>query len=290
MTASWHPPDPTAALPTRLEPGQARFRADLGWAVDVCRRQPWLPLLSLLIGVAPVLTGAGRHRTVHDGVVTSSSPSPGMQFLFLVAAVAVFVLLGWPGTQRLWFLRAATGRTMSAGEALRVTKRYFGRFFVLGLVFMLFAIPVTLPVVVSSLHGLHRLPDGTMEMHQPAARWLAVTAAGTIVLDALFTFVTPALVLTSHRVGDALRIGFRLLRVTWPHAAAYVFIPPLAAVVVSLYAGFSPAVSVPLVAVSTLVNLVVKGATVAFYLRLVPAAGLDGALVLAPVRADPWSR
>lgn len=125
-------------------------------------------------------------------------------------------------------------------------------------------------------------------MSIPSWPLLAIAALGTVVVDVLFTFVTPALVLTSHRVRDALRIGLRLLRATWPMAAAYVLIPPFAAVIISLYTGLRPALSIPLVAASTMLNLLVKGATVAYYLRLVPAAGVDGALVPKPARYDRW--
>jgi hypothetical protein len=43
-------------------------------------------------------------------------------------------------------------------------------------------------------------------------------------------------------------------------------------------------VSAPLVAASTLLNLVIKGATAAYYLRVMPSVGIDGALVVRPER------
>ena len=102
----------------------------------------------------------------------------------------------------------------------------------------------------------------------------------TVVLDVLLTFVTPALVFTSHRVRDALSIGLRLLRRSLPGAAAYALVPPLAVVLASLWTGLPQAVAVPLVAVTTLANLLVKGATAALYLRLVPMVGPLGAMSL----------
>jgi hypothetical protein len=276
----WQQPDPLAQVPKATAPGQAGFVEDVRWAIGVCGRHPALPLVSLLIGLAPLVTDARGSSTAQDGVATSPAPSSGGQALALVVVLVALALVGFPGTQRLWFLRAATGRRVAVREVLPLTFRYFGRFFVLGLTFFALALVFVIPAFVEFARGIEVRPDGTADVPTPSGGLLAIAMAGTVVLDVLFTFVTPALVLTSHRVSDALRIGLRLLRATWPMAAAYVFLPPFAAVVLSLYTGLDPVVSIPLVAASTLVNLLVKGATVAYYLRLVPPAGEDGALVV----------
>lgn len=290
MSTDWSSYDPLAQIPRTTARGQAGFVDDVRWAAAVCWRQPLLPVASLLIGVTPLLASVGGSSRVENGVATSTASSPGWQAVGGLVGLVVFALLGFPGTQRLWFLRAATGRRLTAGEILPLTFRYFGRFFVVGLVFFGLALVFLLPAVVEYARGVDIRPDGTASVTTPSWPLLALAALGTVVLDVLFTFVTPALVLTSHRVRDALRIGLRLLRATWPMAAAYVLIPPFAAVVLSLYTGLPPAVSIPLVAASTLLNLLVKGATVAYYLRLVPAAGVDGALFPKPARYDRWEQ
>jgi hypothetical protein len=133
-------------------------------------------------------------------------------------------------------------------------------------------------------HAQHsqRLADGTVATPAPTWRLLLLIAVMTIVVDVACTFVTPAIVFTSHRVRDALTIGLRVLRASWPSTAPYALIPPLAVVAFTLYSGLSPALAVPLVAASTLLNLIVKGATAAYYLRVVPTPWADGALAVHP--------
>ena len=86
--------------------------------------------------------------------------------------------------------------------------------------------------------------------------------------------VTPALAFTTRSPDKAIRIGLSLLRRTFPRNAAYVFVPPLALVVATrlIPAENSLVAVVALGAVATLFNLLVKGATAAFYLRVAPPA------------------
>jgi hypothetical protein len=289
MTTPWQPPDPIGQVPADVPRERARFRADLEWALSVCRTHPLLPVLSLLIGLAPLVSSFGSHRSVHDGVVTTAPASPGHQALSGVVSLAVLALVGWPGTQRLWFLRAATGRTMGAGEWFGLTFRYFGRFAVLGLTLVAVGSPLFIAGGIWYAEHTHRLADGTVTAPAPGGWFLVIGAVITVLLDVAFTFVTPAIVFTSHRIRDAVPVGFRLLVRSWPAAAPYALLPPLAAVAVSLYSGLRPAVSIPLVAASTLLNLVVKGATAAYYLRVMPSVGVDGALVLRQPQQWPYA-
>jgi hypothetical protein len=83
-------------------------------------------------------------------------------------------------------------------------------------------------------------------------------------------------------VRDALPIGLRLLRVSWPQTAAYVLVPAVLAGAPALLLGFDPA-SPPGPAVALLTTLVLalgRGAVAAYYLRTVPGAGPDGAVQL----------
>jgi hypothetical protein len=286
VTSTWQPVDPLAQIPRSARRGEAGFVEDVLWAARVCARQPLLPVLTLALGLAPLVYGGGSRTQVSDGAVTATAPSPGQQAVTSVIGLVLLLLLGFPGTQRLWFLRAATGRRLTAGEVLPLTFRYFGRFFVLGCVFFGLALVFALPAVIDYARTFEVDAAGSVTVGTAGWPALLVAAAGTVVLDVLFTFVTPAIVFSSHRVRDALRIGWRLLRATWPAGAAYVFVPPFAAVVMALYSGLRPAVSVPLVVLATAVNLLVKGATAAYYLRLVRPAGEDGSLVLSPPRVD----
>ncbi|MCU1591051.1 MAG: hypothetical protein JWP11_2307 [Frankiales bacterium] len=280
-----------ADLPARIPRDRAQFGRDMRWSLSVCRAHPLLPLLSLLIGLAPLVSSFGQHKTVHDGLVRTAPAGPLHQLLSLLAGGVVIALAGWPGTQRLWFLRAQTGRSMPFREAIQVSFRYFGRFAVLGLALSAFLVPLLIAVGVWYAKHTQRLADGTVVTPAPSWRVLVLIGIVTVVFDVICTFVTPAIVFTSHQVRDALRIGLRLLRATWPSTAPYVLIPPLAVVAFSLYSGLGVRFSVPLVAVSTLLNLVVKGATAAYYLRVLPTPWADGALALPPTYdVETWRR
>jgi hypothetical protein len=150
-------------------------------------------------------------------------------------------------------------------------------------------VPLFIAVAVWYAQHTQRFADGTIATPAPSWRLLLLSALVTVVVDVACTFVTPAIVFTSHRVRDALRIGLRVLRASWPSTAPYALIPPLAVVAFALYSGLGPATSVPLVAASTLLNLIVKGATAAYYLRVVPTPWADGALAVRPTyRPEPW--
>jgi hypothetical protein len=287
VTSDWiarNARDPAGSVPSQVRRGQAGFLEDLQWSVSVCRRQPMLALLSLLIGVAPALGRGSSSLSFHGSTVTARQQHPGVQALTSLVGLVAILLVGWPGTQRLWFLRAATGRGIVLREALPLTLRYFGRFVALQTVFLGLMLLVSLPLVITTLASFHVAPDGSASFAEPSGPSLALEYVAVVVLDVAFTFITPALVFTSHRVRDAMRVGLRLLRVTWPSAAGYVLVPPLAAVFLASYGGLRTSISVPLLVVSTMLNLVVKGATCAYYLRVMPSVGMDGALVLAPPR------
>jgi hypothetical protein len=107
--------------------------------------------------------------------------------------------------------------------------------------------------------------------------WLVYVGVGSLITDFLLTFVTPAIVYNTRRARSAIGIGLRLLRLTWPYAAVYVLFPPLAVLLLTRYStgpvGWGGAA---LIVVSSLVNLVAKGAVASYYLRLMPITELDG--------------
>ena len=255
-----------STVPTHVPASQAAFLDDVGRALRAWREAPLLPVVTLLVALVYLASG--------------SEPAG----LAVAASLLALLLVGWPGAERLWYLRVWTGRDLTLGEAGRATLSCFGRFFVLALVVGLVAGLLLAPMAVVLLsrvelsNGSATLPGGV-----PAWVWLytgLVFAAGYAAL----TFVTPALVYSSRRIRDAVPLGLRLLRVSWPHTAAYVLVPALVAGASSLVTdsrgvdGTAVAVTV----VSTLLFALSRGATAAYYLRVVPGVGANGAVRVEP--------
>lgn len=205
-------------------------------------------------------------------------PAHGLAGLAALAGLLSLLTLGFPGAQRLWYARAWHGQAVSLEEVFSWTLRQFGRWFVLGLAVAAASVPAIITVLFVIARGVDVQADGTVSQEALPTWCLILSVLTTVVLDVLLTFVSPALVFTSHRVRDAVRIGLLLLRRTWPGSAAYALVPPLAVVVLSLYAGLPRTESVPLVALAALGNLLVKGATAALYLRVMPMVGVLGAM------------
>lgn len=250
-------PDPAPGIPDAsaesLDPG---FFDDLGRAVGVCRANPALPALTTLFAIA---------------VAYSSSAAPA----HTVGALVSLLLLGWVGSERLWFLRAYSGRTLSVRSALRVSMDYWPRVMCLGL--LLSPVPLSIPILVASFQAVG---SGTRHAHAHLPTWaLIYSVLLSLLIDFALTFVTPALMYTDRRARSALGIGLRLLRQTWPHAAPYVLIPPLAVVILSRLTGDRVGwLGGTIIVLSYVLNLIAKGATASFYLRHARAAGPDGDL------------
>lgn len=71
-------------------------------------------------------------------------------------------------------------------------------------------------------------------------------------------------------VGRALKIGIGMLRAGWPGTAWYALVPPLAFVALTYLRPPEAGMAggwLALSAIATLLNLLAKGATAAFYLR-----------------------
>lgn len=102
------PPAVPAVPPAAADPV-----GDLARAWRVWKRHPGLPLGTTVVAIC-VASGAA------EGAVG------------VVASLVAVVLLGWVGTERLWYLRAWRGDRLRATELLPATLRYFPRFFVLG--------------------------------------------------------------------------------------------------------------------------------------------------------------
>lgn len=194
-----------------------------------------------------------------------------------VVSIVVFALMGWVGAERLWYLRAFTDRTMTPAEALRWTRRYFGRFFRLFVLTVLAAAPLGIPVAIGVVRATQTAARSGEDIRLGVGL-LVYMSAVALVIDFALTFVTPALVYATSSAREAVGIGFRLLRATWPHAAPYVLLPPLAVVV--LMRMFSDSVGMlgsTVVVLTSLLSLIARGATCALYLRVMTPAGPDGA-------------
>jgi hypothetical protein len=87
--------------------------------------------------------------------------------------------------------------------------------------------------------------------------------------DFVLTFVAPALAFATDRPGEAISIGLRVLRRTWPRNARYVFVPPLAVAALARihFPGEPLLLVLVLAAPAALLNLLFKGATARFYLQ-----------------------
>jgi hypothetical protein len=244
-----------ASVPEVLPSGSPDFAGDIRAALGVWRRFPALPLMTT--GYAG-LTAAASSSWV-------GAPAAGL---------VVIIFLGWVGSERVWYLRAFTGRTLTARAALRASLSYWGRFVALSFSLMLLTIPLYLPVFVYG--GL--FDQDRVKAHESLPLWaLVYLAIGSLLVDFLLTFVTPAIVFNTRRARSAIRIGFRLLRLTWPHTAGYVLFPPLAVVLLTRFSrgpvGWGGAA---LIVASSLINLVAKGAVAAYYLRIMPITEPDG--------------
>ncbi|HEX9695543.1 MAG TPA: hypothetical protein VGB64_04425 [Actinomycetota bacterium] len=230
------------------------FAADVAAAWHVWVKHPLLPIVTALLWLPYLL------------------PEP----LAVLALPTGIFLIGWNGTQRIWYLRSFRGGTIEASEAWRFTWRFFGRHLVVGLVI---GAPIMLAfTLVPSLRTLDQFEEGAA----PTSVVIAASLA-TLVLDVVLTFVMPALAYSTRRVGEALRIGLRMLRTGWPGHVAYVLVPPLALVSLSQLTESRWGAVASLASMA--VGLLMKGAIAAYYLRR-HDVGDDG----TAVRRHAWDQ
>jgi hypothetical protein len=271
--------DPSGESYVTLGAADPGFIADVRSAVQLMVSRPWLSVTSLLILSAPLL--------VPDAFNT------------LVAPVWFFAV-GFPGTQRLWILRAFRGQPFTFDHAFKATWGYFGRFIRTQLL-------VTPVVAVGA--GVGWLLESDI-----VGAFVGASVAA-ILIDFAITFVTPALAFTTKSAREALTLGLRMIRAEWPRTALYVLVPPMAILIIAnlipgvatvrrlratlhaIQMGQRPPsipetvrlISAGLAAVGVLLGLVFKGATVAFYARRVdvPPFGASSADKAPPVPPRP---
>jgi hypothetical protein len=215
---------------TPPDPG---FVHDIVESLRVWGSYPLLPVASLLVWALPSLVVSSRAWA-------------------WVGLLAVLVGVGWPGTERMWYLWAFQGRTISLRDVVRFTRAYFWRFAKLGLL-------VGIPLVTLA----YALDDNRTLLY-------SILIPAGFLLDFFLTFVTPALAYSTATVSEALSVGVRMIFAEWPASSWYVLIPPMAILLVSRLAPRSALDTAPRIALSsaaTLVALLFKGAIARFYVR-----------------------
>jgi hypothetical protein len=242
------------------------FLADLQTAFAAWRVAPLLPVFSLSVaalsqGFSDTVIWVGDKTNQNVGLLGL------VELAFLV--IGLFSL-GSVGTERLWYRRAWQGEGhMSAGEVWSLSWQFVGRYLVLGLYC---GAPLA---VIFWIWLAHAFPSRRFSPF--AGGYLVALYVVFALIDFALTFVTPALAYTTRRARTAIRIGWRLIARTWPASAMYVVVPPLAVLTVARAnpGHLNPVVALLPVMLVTLINLLMKGATAAFYLRHVKAAGAD---------------
>ncbi len=193
-------------------------------------------------------------------------------FVYLIVAVGT---LGIVGTERIYYLRDFYGLEFSLREVPRLTRRFFGRFLALGLIV---GIPTAVIFVICALaeSGYHPHDTNSAVPLRLSVTYLVVL----LFVDALLTFVTPILVFSTRSANEALRVGVRFLRHTWPKSLWYVFTPGLTLVGIDLVfptSKLNTSLGYAIAIVGGLLAFAFKGAAVPFYLRCIdPVDDDDG--------------
>ena len=259
------------------------FAADLTTSARTLVREPKLILLTfglhLAFGAYLLATDAEQHRhdrCIHAHPASACQPHAWLGLLGLIYFGVSLFLIGFYGTQRIWFLRAHRGEPTGRSTIWRASWSYFGRFATTGFVGLIFIAPVGIIAAVwASRHGGRHVPG-----YYAVAFYLVV-----FVLDVLGTFVGPALAFSTRRVWAAIPTGIRMLVRTWPRSFFYAIAPPVTLLVIGVdfvrrSAGIVTALMVSVV-VSPLLGLWAKSATALFYVGEVGDIGPDGSAYFA---------
>jgi hypothetical protein len=239
-----------SSLDEKLAPQE--FVTDFVWAARAIFSQPSVLLATLALwclhGVAVSVASYGHH----------------VRLRALASLAFFFFALGWNGVERMFFLRRRQGRVVTLSELLRSAPSFIGRFARLGFLVVLATCPLLLggAFVAASFNTV----GGPVS---PMTAFKIGWVVQLVVIDLALTFATSALVFTTRSAWDALFIGLQVIRETWPRSALYVLCPPLALTTFNaMYRNQASLVPwMVTTAVLSLLALVAKGATAAFYLR-----------------------
>jgi hypothetical protein len=249
---------------------RAVFGADLAAAARALVSQPSVPPVSFLATVVPSLPTVLRTSGVHSTVFTRAAT--------VIEYACMSFLLGWYGSERVFFQRQFAGKPAPLYRLLGLPKAFMGRFVALGL-------PLAAILLAFTLFAFSVFPPQGGQM--PVVRFQATYGLLIVAMDFALTFVTPALAYTTRSARRALGIGFAMIRQTWPRCAFYVLCPPLALNIMHVvYPADTLGVQFALSAVLVLVGLLAKGAIAAFYLRERGSYSDDGAAYI-PARDEP---
>ena len=223
------------------------FFSDITFSLKAWRRAPYLPL------AAPVFI------LISNLLFQGDEPPAFMAVLALPLVILAIFFIGWLGTERMVYVAAWRGQTLGFRELTKLTSRYIGRFFLLGII----TAPITvIPYLVLSASG--------GDVSDPGG-YVFVFAALFFINGVLLTFVTPALVFSTPLAIGAFRFGWNTMKRTWPRCAPYLLVAPLLPAYLAFVSIDRSSYDDPLILTVNVFNAVVlvlfKGATAAFYLR-----------------------
>ena len=223
------------------------FLGDVKASLAAWRRAPLLPIVSAALIAVYELT---------------MTPHPGSLLVLFGFAVGL-VSIGWVGTQLVWYRRTFEGQAgMRLGELVQVTARFIAPYLLLLLIAAVPGFAVLLLVGIRA----HTLAFST-----PTGR--AGELAYIALVQAVGTFVVPAVAFSTRKLTKAIPTGLAMLVRNWPKDWAYALVPGLIDVLVAGIYWWLPVWARPVLeVVSILVALVLAGAIARFYLRHAPTA------------------
>jgi hypothetical protein len=231
---------------------RALYFHNLRWSLRAWGQGPWFVVLTVVLQGA-IVALAGKVS-------------------ILVLPLELF-LVGFVGTERIFYLRVYRGNRLNWREVVPITWRFLGRFIVLGLIVVIPFTIVFFVVAIATRPAVHG--------HFVLSGWSRVTLlAFSLLIDVLLTFVVPALAFSTRSAGEALRLGVQMLKHTWPASAWYAFAPGITVTVVALalprsLIGYWATIGVAMVGGA--LGLAFKGAVVPFYLQRTDGVGVSGA-------------
>jgi len=234
----------------RLRRDKSGFFRDLLATLKVWGRHPVLPVLSVTFWSLPHVV----ELPARSQPACVPGEACGITFAdavgFMLGGLAFLWLAGWVGTERVWYLRAFAGTSITARQAWRFTYAFMGRYVRLGILASLVFVPFAVVGLVS-----------------PSLGHIAFIVGGAVSNIAL-TFVTPALAFSTRRATEAIRIGLTTIGRTWPRSAPYVLIPALVMALIRTPEWKTSRIGyVATLAGLGLANLWFKGAVARMYLR-----------------------
>jgi hypothetical protein len=247
------------------------FLVDLRRAFSVWKHAPMLPVTAVALAAVPMLPQLLQPRPAGCGQIGAPACTSGSFSAYLTAQFftlpVLIAALGYYGAERWWYREFARGHRPRVRWALAMIPRYVGRYLRLGLLLLVFSIPLFL---ISN--SSDAIPSGVR---------ISIVAVASLAIDVLLTFVTPALAFNTSSAWRALGIGMRMLRSGWPQDLPYLLVPPLAA---TLFLRIAPiSATGPGLVITTclapLMTTACAGATAFLYLRLTGDRAHEGQVI-----------